>query len=244
MIRFTIAFLITLISGNSLATALPVTEDAYLMQAPQELIDQTEKVAELVHFSKDYELAVPKKAGVKVNAWNKFIAQAINPQTKNPLVIINQDWFSPLDQDQQTFLIARSFMELDKPIQPSKLLSLLPYILILVQILSVVAFAFALKKTRFAQQPLWVKIVTFYAAATLLRLFVLTPIEASLRRYLVLQEDKKINEYIVEKTQQREAAVQGLMAIHTTINQELSEGETFWEPYQNYFKDRADLLRQ
>lgn len=107
-------FAVTSMSCQVSAKTIEFIEDVYAIQAPQEIVALAEKAAALVGFEKPYEVAVPQKAGVQINPWNKFAAYGINPKTNNPFIIINPQWFSKIPENQQLFWLSRCFITLEQ----------------------------------------------------------------------------------------------------------------------------------
>ena len=83
----TVLFSFIFINGVC-AKTVEYVEDAYTMQASKEIVKIVEKAALLVDFNDEYQVVSPKKAGIQINPWNKFLGQAINPQTKNPFIMV------------------------------------------------------------------------------------------------------------------------------------------------------------
>jgi len=54
----------------------------------------------------------------------------------------------------------------------------------------------------------------------------------------------QINEKIVQKTGDREAAIKALETLQRGVAQELKNDETFWTPYKTVFQDYADAQKQ
>jgi len=99
-----------LLSCTSFAKMVEFKEDISAKQAPKKIVQVAEKAAALIGLEKNYEVIEPKKMAIDLVPLNKFIRYFVNPSTKNPLIIVNTEWFSQLPESQQTFLLGRSFL--------------------------------------------------------------------------------------------------------------------------------------
>jgi len=111
------------------AGMVPFTEDPYTMQASGNIVALAQRSAAIMNFEGTYEVVEPKKAGIEINPWNKFIGHGVNPQTQNNFIVVNAEWFKGIPEDQQLFLLCRSFAYF-KEGSSSSLMRMLPYIFI------------------------------------------------------------------------------------------------------------------
>jgi hypothetical protein len=226
------------------AKMIEYVEDVYLMQAPAPLVALADKAAQLVNFEGNYEVIVPKKAGLLINPWNKFVASGINPQTKNHLMIINQEWFSTVPKNQQDFLLTRAFVMFKEGFTPLSVKVAIPFSFFLFGIILIFGILQLLRRTPLANQRSWVRIVVSIGIAAIFNVMITTPVSTKLTVYCASLHDMKINELVVQKTGDREAAVKALEHIDRVIKAELKDGETFWTPYATTFENYAQALKK
>lgn len=236
-----ILLLLSLLTATTHAKVVEYVENAYAQQASQEIIDKAEQVAQLLNFTTAYEVIVPKKAGLQINPWTKFIGSGINPQTKNPFIFVNPILFSTLPQEQQTFLLVRSFIMLKESRQ---FLHIIPYLFIVLTFLLGFLILWGLKKTELAKQKLWVRILLTFSILTVGNLLLFNKLQAKLIHYCARQYDYTINRLALEKTLDKDAAIKALESLDTAIKNELKNGDTFWAPYATMFENYAKQLQK
>ncbi|GMU19195.1 MAG: hypothetical protein AMXMBFR12_03870 [Candidatus Babeliales bacterium] len=217
-------------------------EDAYAQQAPLELVDKVAHVADKIVFSKDYEMIVPKKPGLQINPVNKIIGYGINPQTKNPFIIINPEWFSTLNKEQQDFLIARGLLTLDNSKWHTLPKLFTPLWIIIFLALGVLAF-FILKKKFMVGKPTWMIVL-----ATLVPLFiidtVLGPVHTKMGLNISRRFDAQMARMALDKlNQEKQVALDTFKKMDDFVKKELDEGNTFWKQYENTFADLVNRLK-
>jgi hypothetical protein len=218
-------------------------ENPYAVQAPQALVDRVDKVAQMVNFDKPYEVAIPKKAGLQVNPVNKFINyDPSNPQTLNPYIILNPDWFLKLPEDQQTFWLARTFLRFEHGMIPLHV-RIAPFLLGLLNLLIMVLLYFALARSRFASHKRWMRIVAVFAFMSICNVLFINKLHVKFIQYLGMRHDHAINEMIIEKTGDREAAIRALESFSAEIKKEVENGQTFWKPFEVFYVDYAEALK-
>lgn len=232
-----------IVNGNAHAKTIEFIENIYAEQAPQNTIDVAQEAAHLFEFKKDYEVAVPKKAGLQVNPWNRFLAYGINPQTQNPFIIINPEWLSKMPKDEQQFLLGRAFVTLERGMTPLSL-KVSPFLYGFFSICLMILIYFALGRTRLAQQKKWVRALLAYAIITICNLTFMNNVYLKFTQYLGKRYDTQIIESMIEKTHDKEAAIKALEHFDASIKKELAEGETFWKPYENLFEGYAKELKK
>lgn len=224
------------------AKIIEVAEDGYMMPAPQEVRNIAEKAAALVGFDTGYEIVAPKKSSTTINPWTKFVAYAINPITKNPLMIVNTEWFSKIPENQQLFLLARSFMILSKQVS-SLAITLVPYLFILLSLLLIVLAFFALQRTALRDKKLWIRILVACGIGLACELVFLNKLELATSTYFRTQYDKATQKLVVQKTQDKDAAIQALEFLDASLKNELGNGDLTFAPYENLFKSYAQDLK-
>ncbi len=243
--NYKIAVLVAGLLGinGACATTVEIIENAYLLPAPPEIVELTEKAATLIGFDTPYEVAVPKKAGIQINPWNKFAPYNINPNTKNPLLVINPPWFLSLPAEEELFLLARNFMILKQGMLPLSV-KMLPYIFMVISFLLLVLIFMLLRYTPLATHKKWIRFVVAWLITIPLNLFIMTPVQGKLMLYLANRYDTSINRLVVEKTGNKEAGIRAFEHYDAAIKNEAQSGETFWTPHINLFENLANELRK
>lgn len=235
--------LICAVTNTTDAKMVEYFEDAYLQQAPQELVAQVEQIAQIVGLDKDYQVVIPKKPGLQINPWNKLVGFGINPQNKNPFIIINPEWFSTLPKDQQTFLIARNVIFASQGVS-SLPMKLLPWIWSIGMIALMVLCFLALRRTRFATKPLWMRILAVYAVFAIANLAFLTALYIKINTALSRKYDSHITQLTLEKIgQDKQVAISAFQTMGDFVKKELAEGDTFWKSHENTFSDLIQRLK-
>lgn len=237
------AFACLMLVINAQATMVPYQEDGYSMQAPEELGALVKKAAELVDFTSPYEVVVPKKAGVEINPWNKFIGYGVNPLTKNSLVIINSEWFNKIPEDQQLFLIGRDLVILKNGVTPTSFI-IIQCIFVAISFLLLFLLIWLMGKTVLKNQKLWVRILAACIIVGLCEFFVLDLLQVKVRTYYGKVHDRAIHELTLEKMSSRDAAIKALDHLDSSIKNEIKNGETFFIPYENLFESYAQELKR
>jgi hypothetical protein len=225
------------------ADPVPFVEDAYLMPAPQELVDRAEHIAQEIDFLEEYEIAVPKKAGLHINPWNKFIASGIHPLTGRPLMIINPEWFNELSHDEQTFFLAQNFIRMHEGMPPLQI-KILPYLYALISVLLIILVFIVLGYTALSVKPVWMRIVMAIAFSIVCEKLFMDKVYAQLQAYVLKQFSTKINELVVKKTNNRDAAIRALKHLDVSISEEVNNGTLSLAPYVNLFAEYARILQR
>ncbi len=221
----------------------PFVEDAYLLPAPQELVDRAELIAQEMDFMEEYEIIVPKKSGMHVNPWNKFISAGINPLTGRAIMIVNPDWFNKLPHDEQTFLLAQNFMRMREGMTPLHI-KILPYLYGFISILMMIFLFIALGYTALLTKPTWMRVVMAIVFIIVCETLFMDKMHAQLQAYLSKRFSTRINELVIEKTGNRDAAIHALESLNVGINEELNNGTLFFAPYANLFAEYAQVLQR
>jgi hypothetical protein len=242
--RRILTFLICSLSALSLqAKYVAYSEDAYFAPAPQELLDMVAKIAALAHYDKNYEVMVPKKAGIQINPANKFIGSGFNPQSKNAFISLNPEWFMSMPQESRDFLLARCFATFELGTLPSSF-TMLSYLFIFLSLLALLLSFFLLGKTRLARQRIWIRILIAAGIAVACELIVLDRVHNQLKQQYADQHNLAILHRALELTGNREAAIQTLELYDAAIKAELKNGEQFWAPYEHLFEKLANELKK
>jgi hypothetical protein len=231
-----------LCSSYAMAKAVEYAEDAYLLQSPQAIVAAAEKSAALMDYKDAYEIVVPKKPGIQINPWNKFIACGINPQTKHPIIILNPQWFNAIPEDQQTFLLCRNFATLQIGAQPFSI-KVLRYFFVVNSILLAILIFWLLGKTRLADQKKWLRALVAIGITILIELTITDKIAQKLTHHFVIQHETSIIEKVIERTHNRKAALEALKHFDASIKKELADGELFWKPFEHTFENYVKILQ-
>jgi len=229
------------ISRCLVAGPVEYIEDAYAMPAPQDIVEQVERVAQLMDFTEPYELGVPKKAGIDINPWNRYIAHCINPQTQRPFLLINPAWFNQLDQGERTFLIARCFGGFKESIAPGGVKAI-PYLHMLVAFLMIILLFILLNRAQIIKQR-WLTVLVAYIIVSLCNLMFLNDAQTRLISYLGRCHDTMIHKMVIERTGDKDTAMRALMRLDQAIKQEVAQGDPFWQPFVDIFEKRAQGLK-
>lgn len=230
------------VAGQATAKVVDFIEDGYLMPASPEIVTLTENAAQLFEFEQPYEVAMPKKSGLQINPWNRFIASGIHPQTKNPLLVINDSWFKTLDSDQQMFLLGRTFLMLQHGgLQPFSV-TLVSYLLILLSLGLLFLLFWLLGKTQRIENK-WARMAVAYGIFLVCNITFLNTMQAKVIQYFGIRHDIQIIQMTVEKTHNKQAAIKALEAIDSIIKDDLRNGEQFWEPHATLFENYANGLK-
>lgn len=227
--------------GIITAKTIDFVEDGYLMPASSQIIELTEKAAEFFEFDQPYEVALPKKGGLQINPWNKLIAAGINPQTKNPFLVINESWFKTLNPEQQMFLLGRNFLMLKNGVQPFSVKAI-PFLFILLTIILTLLIYWFLGKTNLGHKK-WMRLGIAYAIIFVSNITFLNTVQIKAIQYFGAKHDMHNIQMAIEKTQNKGAAVTALEAIDAAIKNDLKNGEKFWEPYAMLFENYVKELK-
>lgn len=236
-------FMIMLYMSITQTSMIQYPEDAYLMQAPQEIVDAAHNVAQLMNFEDQYYVIAPKKPALEINPWNTFIAHGLHPESKTPLIVINPEWFAALPQDQQTFLLGRCFVGFQQDIIPQSV-TLLPYFWMLFVTIIATLMILGINQSRFGKEKIWVRLIMAYAFLVVCNLTFLNRMQQSISHYLLRSHDHYIHTCVIEKTGNKEAAVKAFEHYDQSMQQEAAKGDPFWQPFENLFADYAQKIKE
>lgn len=225
------------------AKVVDLLEDYSVSKAPQEIIDITERVANKIGFSDAYEVAVPTKAGIQLNPWNKFVSYTINPNSKNLLILINPEWFLKLPAEQQDFLIGRYFVMFQEGQIPLSA-KVTGYIFIIISLSLMLGLFFLLSKTRLSAQPTWVRIVIAIALIIAAEKLVLDKIEIKIKQYFIYKHAYITNEMTVQKLGNRDAAIKAFEQFDVDLKTELKNGMFAFAPFEKTFEKYIQEIKK
>lgn len=217
-------------------------ENGYAQQAHADIVALTEAAAAYFDFIPAYEVAIPKKAGLQVNPWNSFMNYGINPQTKNPYLVINSEWFSKFSAPEQQFLLGRAF-EGFKQGTPWYITSSF-YIFSLFSILMVFLTYWVLGFTRLREQKKWIRALIAYGIIAICNLAFMNTVHTRLVKYLGKRYDHHVIVSVIQKTENKQAAIKALDAFDASIKKDLAEGQLYWKPYENLFQEYSQSLKK
>jgi len=213
------------------------------MQAPEKIVGIVSRVALLTNFEGQYEVAVPKKAGLQVNPWYKFVAHGINPQTNNPIVIVNPKWFLSIPEKQQNFLLGRCFLTFKHGMVPLSI-RIIPYLFGFFSILFIIFLVWGLGKTRFGNQKMWIRILIAFGILVLFERALTDKLQTKVMWYFGSRYEMQINEMALQKSSDRNSAIKALEFFDASIKDELKKNEVFWAPYASLFQGYANKLKE
>ena len=244
--KFTQEFLSIIILFFSLgleAKMVEIVDSGYMQQAPELIVNIVEEVAQLMDYNKPFEVIVPKKPGIAINPVNKFIAKGINPQTKNPMIIINPEWFLQVPKEQQQFLLGRAFVMFQNGTLPLSI-KIAPYIFSLYSFLLLFFLFRILGWTRLVTYKKWVRILVAFIILAAINGLIVGNVYWKIIQFLGRAYEYKINEMVVAKTQNRNAGIQALELMNQAFNNEIKDNESFFKQYENIFGNYAAQLKK
>jgi hypothetical protein len=224
-----------LISAHIHADVIPYKEDTYTQQAPEEIVILAKQAADLMNFKDGFEVMIPKKAGIEINPWNKFVGYGKNPSTQNSFILINPEWFSGIPHDQQVFLLARCFTTLQEGSLPSTSLQIIWILYCILSILLMILCYWLLGKTTL-QPRKWLRVICAIGIIILGELFIFDKIHLYIVRHVSQNFDVGIIKKVIEKIGNKDAAIKALQHLDASIKQAAQSGETFFVPYKDLFE--------
>ena len=240
--QFTLVALLASIVGVN-AKNIEYVEDDYAVQAAPELVQQVDRVANLVDFMSDYEVVSSKEFGVEVHPANRFIASVVNPATKNLRIIVNADWFNGLTIAEQDFLIARCLVRQQQGGALPKSVKFMPWVFALLTIGLLFSIFFVLRSIKFLtltsliKLPIWGRIAALVAIVVSIEFLIFDPVQANLVELAVRRHNLNISSLAIDKTGDKASAIQALNKFDIGVKAELANGEAFWKPFENTFSN-------
>lgn len=245
--KLSVLFMASCLATNAQAKMVEYVEDPYAQQAPQEIVALAQEAAEKMDFQKSYEIVVPKKAGLQINPWNQFVSSGTNPQTKNCFILVNPAWFSTLPANQQLFLLERCFMQAEMGLNPLSL-KIIPWLFILFSYLLAIGLFWLLgKNARFSEQTPSVRAVRgliSFGVVMLCYLQFINPLQTKVVNYYSRKHETAIHEAVIQKTGDRQGAIQALEAYDAAIRKSLENGELLFAPFEKLFSGYAAELKK
>ncbi len=225
------------------AKIVEFVEDAYLLQAPAEIVKIVQDLADEQHFDADYEVIIPKKAGMQINPWNRYISFGKNPKTGNVFIIINPEWFFKLTHDEQKYLITLIFCTAQTG--SSLPLKMLPWIIGFISILSIILLTIGLGKYHeTAHLKRWLRIIIALLMIALINIFLTSRLRLKIESYLIAQSNRQNQELVLEKSGlSKEVAIAALTKLDNAIKENLKNGETFFKPFEKNYEKQIEVLK-
>jgi hypothetical protein len=230
------------LSANTQARNITYTENVYMQQASPELVGLVAEVADDLDFMGNYELVEPKKAGLAVNAWNRFMWPAVNPLTKNNLIVINSEWFKDIPKDQQKYLIGACFAKINMG-SHSTAMKIAPFLYSLISLLLTLLFYWGLSKTILVKYRKWIKFLIAVFIVILCELSFMDPIYEKYTNYLSIKYSVKRYESVIQKMDNKESAIKALKYLDLSIKKGLADGEEIYRAHENTYANLAKELR-
>lgn len=242
--KYIFIFLGLLVVNKSFSKMIEYVEDIYLLPAPNEITNIVSSIMDQQNFDQNYEVAIPKKSGMQINPWNQFISSGINPITGNLFFIINPDWFSQLNKDEQSFLITRAFFHA-KSGGSSIYLKIIPWLFIIISILLMILLVKLLGKcNNCANLNLWLRILIAWVIMFILNLAILNRIQLKVSEYFAFKHNLYINDLAIKNSGvNKEIAISALTKIDSGIKADLKNGNFFWKPFETLFEKQVEALK-
>lgn len=230
--------------NHSQAKMVEYIEDIYSLQAPAEIAKEVNEIILQNSFTNDYEVVVPKKAGMQINPWNKLISSGKNPATDNIFILINPEWFAQLTHDEKNFLITRAFLYAQCGATSLPLKAHL-WIFAALSILLMVGLYYAISAYRVtAKLNRSIRIIITIATVSLLNLTIVNRLQRKIVTHLTSQVNININNQALEKSGVRkEVAIQALTRLDNAVKENIKNGELFWKPLQTIFEEQIQALQ-
>jgi hypothetical protein len=165
----------------------------------------------------------------------------INQQMLYHYVFINAPWFETLPQDHQTFLLARAFVTAQEGILPASV-KYLPYAFILLLMLLVFAVFWLLGKTPLVAYKKWVRALAAWIIVMAFNVGIGTHMQTKVLQYFAKKHDMHIIRIAAEKTGNKEAAKEALLAYNAAVQEEIKNGQKAFEPFGNLLEQYANQL--
>lgn len=244
-INNTVMALLSVLALNTThAKMVEYIEDIYLLPAPHEITEQVSSVATQIGIAQDYEIAIPKKAGMQINPWNSLIASGKNPATDNLFVTINPPWFNQLTKEEQNFLITRAFLYAQCG-GSSLPIKALPWLFTALNVLVMMGIFFALgayRKT--AQLNKWIRVAIAIGTVGLFNATIGNKLQLKVIGHFATRLNIDIdNQAMVKSGVRKEVAVQALTRMDTVVKEHIKAGELFWKPFETSFEEQIQALR-
>lgn len=243
MNNYIVIILTALLALHTSASAKVVefVEDYSAQQAPTSIVEIAERVADKMGFVQEYEIAIPTKAGIQINPLNKFIWSGINPISKKPIIVINQEWFLSLPSNEQEFLLARCFMMLTEKVGLP--FQMLWYIFVILSVLTGLLCFWLLGTVAAVAARTWLRVLLAIVLAMAAELILLDRVEVKIREYLGVNHDNKVISIVIKKMDNKNAAIAALERFDAAIKQELKQGQLYWKSLENRFAQYAQHLK-
>ena len=212
------------------ATVVEYPEDGYLLQANKELVEKANSAAEKMGYVGQYQIMSPKKSGMEINPYNKFISSGKNPVNNLNIIIVNPDWFNTLTAEQQDAFLAIIF---NKFVHGES--SAAKYVLILYAILTwVVIFGlfFLLKRFSFIPAKKWKRFLIAFIPVVIFNLMFAAKIQNAIVAHFNMKHSLFVYEDAISKGLNRDLIVSTFTAYDNAVKADINSGNTFFNDYE------------
>ena len=159
-------------------------------------------------------------------------------------MVINADWFKNLSPDEQKFLIARCLVKFEQDFKPSLLFKATPFLFGILMWLMIFVFWLLINRTSLRSKNKWLKIFIAWLIATILNVTIFVRIQQKFLDYLTLKKELKINEMVLSKLPNKQAAINALECLDSVIKEGLKNGEQAYKAHENSFANFANELKK
>ncbi|OGB84010.1 hypothetical protein A3F66_06580 [candidate division TM6 bacterium RIFCSPHIGHO2_12_FULL_32_22] len=212
------------------ATVVEYPEDVYLFQANKEIVEKANSAAEKMGYNGQYQIMSPKKPGVEINPYNKFIASGVNPVNNLNMIIVNADWFKTLTSDQQDAFLAIQFNTfVHGGSSASK------YVLIIYAILTwIIIFGLFLLLKRFSFVPAkrWQRFLIAFVSVVTFNVFFGIKIQNAIVAHFNMKHSLFVYEDAISKGLNRDLIISTLTAYDNALKDDINSGNTFFIEYE------------
>lgn len=216
--------------------------DIYCNQAESSLVSLVDEVVQEIGYQGNYELVEPNKIGLQLNPWNGMLSYAVNPTTKNNLIVINPSWFNNLAQAEQKFLIARCLVKFEQGLLPTSINLITYFFIALMSVLFPLVF-WLFNKTGLKKRSVWLRICLVYAVGVSLNYTVLRKLQLAVVQYACFKYEAKISRLALVKLPNKSAAISALDKLDLAIKDGIKTGHDCFKSSENMFADLAKDLR-
>lgn len=241
MKKYNLLFPLLVVLGSVHADSVPYQEDVYAMNAPEDVQNLVAEVAQQAGFTGVYQVVSPKKAGIEINPWNKFIGAVINPSNGLPLVVVSSEWLNTFDREQQkAYVMSQMIKFIHGFVHPWAKYVVIFYLLCLFVIALVLA---VIGKRLLPGRPRWQYIAGISLCCFVFNIFFALSIQTRMIAYLNSKHEVELYKKTIKLGINQELLIKSLMDYDAAIQQEVQAGEIFWKPYEGLFARYANALK-
>lgn len=178
----------------SCATYKPYSEGIYLSKATTDLVEKALSAASKIGYKGVFEVSIVEKAGIEINPYNKFISKALNPVTKNNLIIVNPDWFNGLSEKEQEYFLVNTFAHF---LEPALYVRYVKFLKIFLTIIVSLVFMTILSYGRFAISSEILRLPIFFGLVMIFNFVFLNRIVKYIARKFDSNYQRKIDNLVL-----------------------------------------------